>query len=492
MTDYSLTGSATLKSLLSGYLLYNVVTEDGLIRPSSPFIGDGGAAIWANLQKLQKQCLKWFQANPTPSLSVPANGEIIVTHPEVVDGKIQPIAKINNLVYSYKRSGVKAPLPWTKCLGASVVLQSGKILFAGGDHSGVASVTCALYDPVDGSWITTGSLNVARDYHNLILLPSGKVLAVCGYASGANNSCEIYDPTAGTWSTAASTAHPHMLPASILLNSGKVLVVSGSSGYDDVYCELYTPGTDSWADTGSIYLPLFYHTLTLLDSGKVLLAGGMRSYAPDYAESACQIYDPTAGTWSSTASMSSVRERHSAIKLSNGKVLITGGVTDGAILNSCEIFDPAGNGGVGTWSAAASMTVIRYWHSSLRLSNGKVIVLGGINVFPANGYTATCELYDPIYDVWSTVPSLTYSRAEQCSELLGDFVFVMGGHDISVELLSCEMVDMRATPQYNPCTIGNYLCALAVDVKVKHLSSTKTVFKNNTGYQNDFVFETAQ
>ena len=77
------------------------------------------------------------------------------------------------------------------------------------------------------------------------------------------------------------------------------------------------------------------------------------------------------GTWSATGSMLSTRGGSTATLLSNGQVLFTGGQADNSAtaLASAELYDPA----AGTFSATGSMTTSRFdGHLATLLSNGQV------------------------------------------------------------------------------------------------------------------------
>ena len=86
-------------------------------------------------------------------------------------------------------------------------------------------------------------------------------------------------------------------------------------------------------------------TATLLTNGAVLVAGGLNeggfnSNQKTYAEA--ELYDPTKGTWTVTGSMSRPRSGQAAVLLpGTGWVLATGGSGD----STSEVFRPA----LGQW-----------------------------------------------------------------------------------------------------------------------------------------------
>lgn len=92
------------------------------------------------------------------------------------------------------------------------------------------------------------------------------------------------------------------------------------------------------------------HTATLLPDGRVLVAGGLTGNLTNNASTAsADIYDPITGIWNSTSSMTTPRSRHTAILLTNGKVLVAGGRNNGVATATAELFDFI----TGSWSVTA-------------------------------------------------------------------------------------------------------------------------------------------
>lgn len=79
--------------------------------------------------------------------------------------------------------------------------------------------------------------------------------------------------------------------------------------------------------------PRSYHTSTLLSDGRVLLTGGVLSSGQQ--SKTAEFYDPATGLFTqATRQMKIGRGKHTANLLGDGGVLIVGG-------KSAEVFDPA-------------------------------------------------------------------------------------------------------------------------------------------------------
>jgi hypothetical protein len=318
----------------------------------------------------------------------------------------------------------------------ATLLPNGTVLVTGGYES-VASAE--LYDPATGTWSTTGSMTTPRWAHTATLLPNGTVLVAGGGTSSANlASAEIYDPATGTWTATGSMAGAHIYHTATLLPNGTVLVAGGSGraggpGVSDS-AEIYNPASGTWSVTGSMAADVSSHTATLLSNGRVLVAGGLPSSGYGVTTTT-ETYDPVAGTWTSAGSLGTGRADHTATLLPNGKLMVTGGYTysgSGTWISSAEIYDPV----AGTWAYTGAMSTSRRLHTATLLPNGTVLAAGGetgtiASIIPL----ASAELYDPATGIWTVTGSMTTTRwADTATLLPNGTTLVAGGTGASSEL----------------------------------------------------------
>ena len=92
--------------------------------------------------------------------------------------------------------------------------------------------------------------------------------------------------------------------------------------------------------------------------------------------------------WFKTGSLNHQRRLHAACILSNGKVLVTGGIDHGVLYNG-ELYDPSTE----TWKTIGSMNDARMEHTASVLMGGKVLVTGGEYV---STILKSAELYQPL------------------------------------------------------------------------------------------------
>jgi N-acetylneuraminic acid mutarotase len=192
------------------------------------------------------------------------------------------------------------------------------------------------------------------------------------------------------------------------------MVAGGTDGRGKVLAsaELYDPQRNRWASAGSMAATRIDHTATLLPSGKVLVAGGLVMPFPAPSLASTELYDPATNTWSIAAPMVESRTRHTATLLSDGRVLVVGGLSvalrEGGLFptqaTGAEIYDPSLN----HWSMTAPMGVSRLGQTTTRLPDGRVLVAGGEDgsVTVLN----STEIYDPTQDRWISAAPMAVGR----------------------------------------------------------------------------------
>gem|GEM_PF-658207 len=234
------------------------------------------------------------------------------------------------------------------------------------------------------------------------------------------------------------------------LNNGKILVIGGASGkgssptiFNSV--EIYDPETGTWASAAPLPHQLMRHTATLLADGKVFVVGGTDNISSAACLTNTALYDPATDTWTATATMTTGRCFHTATLLGDGRVVVIGGRTQNSGADTTnnytatvEIYDPTTN----SWSAGNSLPAARAYHRAVLLTNSKIFVAGGIN---SSGGIAITALYNPSGNSWSSGPTLSPYRKLPSATLLGNgLVALVGGENSGTALTN--------TTLYNPDT----------------------------------------
>jgi Kelch motif len=207
------------------------------------------------------------------------------------------------------------------------------------------------------------------------------------------------------------------------LADGRVLVTGGDVP-PGAAVEVRDPADGHWAVTGDLLVARRGHTATLLADGRVLVVGGVSCCVAgsEVLIGTAELYDPVEGSSLPTASLSVARGFHEATLLSDGRVLVTGGLAGmpASPIVSTEMYDPA----TGEFGPAGDLQAGHVSHHSVLLADGRVLVLGGLDV------TAVTEIFDPASNRWTPGPPLQPPRAEPTATLLSSGrVLVFGGQD---------------------------------------------------------------
>ncbi|HEX6538793.1 MAG TPA: kelch repeat-containing protein [Candidatus Dormibacteraeota bacterium] len=180
--------------------------------------------------------------------------------------------------------------------------------------------------------------------------------------------------------------------------------------------------TGSWAAQPNLPDVRGSTTAVRLTDGRVLVVGGGVGIVP---LAGTDIFNPATNTWASAGQLHQARRGNETVLLQNGRVLTAGGVAGNTVLASTEIWDPAKS----TWSVAAPMHTARFNEILIVLPDGKVLAAGGVD--SSEGATlSSAEIYNPAADTWTPLPQgLLQSRADAGSAMLaGGRVLIAGGY----------------------------------------------------------------
>jgi hypothetical protein len=302
----------------------------------------------------------------------------------------------------------------------ATLLSDGTVLVTGGNDTAGALATAEIFNPSSGTFTpTTGNMETARVGHTATLLNdgSGRVLVAGGGSTPAvllgpvtdtgTASTELFDPTSGQFTTAGSMLGSRIYHTATLLSDGEVLLAGGTNNVDGTALgDLFSPASASFTATATGGTQAFQLSAALLQDGRVLLTGG-EGFASTCSQGGSQVsianallFETSDASFTETADMSAARVMHSETLLPGGDVLIAGDAvtttecrddlphTMYRPLASAELFSPAASG---TFALTGSMSTPRAGHTATLLSNGKVVVVGGID---NNGnFLSSAELF---------------------------------------------------------------------------------------------------
>jgi hypothetical protein len=322
---------------------------------------------------------------------------------------------------------------------ALLPLPNGQVLLLGVASQGPPAVQSQRYNPATNTWSTPAPLQLPRRFgYAIAQLADGSVLVIGGIDFNNTSltrtvaSVERYDLATDHWSRVAPLLTPRSGATATLLADGRVLVAGGDpkddfSGYTLATAELYDPARDTWTATGSMALPRLRHTATRLADGRVLVTGGIAGQTSSSAATAeTELYDPATGSWSVAAPMGIPRSLHTAALLANGQVLVLGPAASPDAM--AERFDPAANSWLPTAPVPAPIgdPASRNGFTLTSLPDGQALLTGGQVQVPRNTggrYPIPTEVaatvrYDPGADRWITDAPLATPRAFHQAALL--------------------------------------------------------------------------
>ena len=287
--------------------------------------------------------------------------------------------------------------------GSQSLMMSGDVLTSGGDLTvngarNNAQNATTIFSPTANSIKTNTPMNYARWYSSLVSLPNGE-LAVFGGRQNVGllspaqqvNTPELYDPAVRAWKPLTGATAVHFggwyYPRAYVAPGGSVFVLSTVGG---AMYSISTAGVGSIvllkgnALTGNPFLP----TIPFAPGMAISVRMNQQVVVVDYRKSTPIV--------TATHSMDQIRYWASGSILADGQVLVTGGSQVANQLTGVAYHAQIWNPATGHWTAGASATKPRLYHSiSMLLPDATVLTGGGGAPGPVKNLNA--EIYYPPY-----------------------------------------------------------------------------------------------
>ncbi len=349
-------------------------------------------------------------------------------------------------------------LPEKTFMHAVLLPNSSRILFWGYDKPTNVDQT-RLWDQTTGLYtqpvIQPQSLapdeNIWSGAHAHLNDPAGTILVHGGYHYNAapprtphtERRAFLFDPIGLSFAATAELNTGRFYPTTITLGDGRALTLFGQDNASPgtptaASFEIYSGG--AWSAPKALPFNYFYYPWTFLLPGGDLFVAGPQKPARRFDPTATPIIDNPAKQYNQLSPQQrGVNMDGTAVLLPlrppkyEPRVLIAGGTSDGAIWTASEK-DPLQtaewidlSAAAPAWQALPDMNVARRHLNSVLLPDGRVLILGGVEMPPDGG---PIEIFDPEDPTsgFQLGPNMKYGRGyHSAAILLPDGCVIMGG-----------------------------------------------------------------
>ncbi len=235
------------------------------------------------------------------------------------------------------------PMSTQRAYHSATRMQDGRVLVAGGRSTtsgGSELASSEIFDPSTDSWVPAPDMPGEHTEHGAAAI-GPRVLVAGGYGDSFSqlDSTRIFDPAAmggaGAWTTSAPFPGARIGHVVVPLADGRVLLAGGENNFQwsalMTAAYVFDPSTELWSAAGSFTGN--YAAASAGPLGGVLLTGGCSVFAFDGFGAYCNgnspgafWLDPVTLTHHATGPLLPARRRHGQATLSDGRVVVMGGL----------------------------------------------------------------------------------------------------------------------------------------------------------------------
>jgi hypothetical protein len=291
---------------------------------------------------------------------------------------------------------------------------------------GLALSACQPIATTSGAWSQQPSPPISTSSSHVVATANGRVVVLGGFNPQTGEplgQTEVFDPDSGRWTDGAPIPEPRGADVVVPLADGTILVTAGQGG-NEVLHQLYRstwifdPSRNRWNRVGDLHTGRISPSAVRLSDGRVLLVEGSvvrpdlatagASQDPFQAVASAELYDPSVKTWSTVGDLSLARNGLELVALPHGGALAVGGCMFRQSQPGFSAMADAEvfNPGTSSWAPTRPLPEPRCGPRAVGLPDGRALLIGGI-VDQPNGFTTSpgAFLFDSRLGSWASAGS---------------------------------------------------------------------------------------
>jgi N-acetylneuraminic acid mutarotase len=229
------------------------------------------------------------------------------------------------------------------------------------------------------------------------------------------------DPLDGQWEQRAPLLGGPRQEVGVVAAAGRLWMLGGLVGAEVLArVEAYDPRDDSWEQQADLPIAM-HHPNAAAVGDRIVVAGFLRG-TEFAADGNVFTFDIAEQVWQLGTLMPPGSERGaSATAELDGLVYVIGGRREGVAVTDASTYEPDGQ----TWSPIADLPEARD-HMIIGVIDGRLYAVGGRDG-SITAHTDRVDVYDPVADAWTSAAPMPTSRGGMAAGVLGGLLFVAGG-----------------------------------------------------------------
>jgi hypothetical protein len=283
---------------------------------------------------------------------------------------------------------------------------------------GLALSACQPAFTTSGTWSGLPGPPASTAGSDVVGTVDGRVVVLGGQSQSGDPVAQtlMLNPGSGHWIQAAPIPEPRAGDIAVPLADRTILVAAGAGGSrveNQLYRStwIFEPSRDRWSRAGDLHTARTSPSAVRLTDGRVLLVGGSAPHGGQGAVepvAMSEVFDPSTRSWSTAADLAMPRNGLALVALPDGGALALGGCKSQqnqpgiSALATAEGFNPL----TARWVATRPLPEARCSPNAVALADGRVLVVGGI-VNQPNGFgtSPNALFFDPRTGVWTAAGS---------------------------------------------------------------------------------------